>query len=121
MNLYFRLDPEAVAFGGEGSGNYGHAGRPGERGGSAKGSSGPDDTKFQVGDRARFNGTAADRSVIGAMPVTVVHPHSNADKVTHYTGKRSYEGALAHIPAATVKNDRGRHFEAFHHTLTKLT
>ena len=34
-HLGFGIAPDAVVFGGSGSGNYGHQGRPGERGGSA--------------------------------------------------------------------------------------
>ena len=78
--------------------------------------------QFCAGDVVRFEGDAADKSVIGSMDVTVVDPHSNRAKITHVTtGKRprAYEGATSHIPTARVRNQRGREFEAYHHTLRK--
>lgn len=77
---------------------------------------------FYAGQRVRFSGHSADNRVNGDMDVNVVHPHSNGHLVTKTEGSgkklREYEGASRHIRTATVKNDRGTQFEAFHHTLS---
>jgi hypothetical protein len=73
--------------------------------------------QYTVGQKVRFDGKSADGNVIGSMPVMIVDPHSNAHLVTQTKGKRQYEGANRHLPTATVVNERGRQFEAYHHTL----
>lgn len=85
--------------------------------------SGPDDTKFAPGETVRFDGNAADGSIVGgSMDVTILDPHSNRAAVTQVTKGRkpqAYSGAGRHLPTARVRNARGREFEAFHHTLGK--
>ena len=91
---------------------------------------GPGSGPHKAGDVVRFNGNAASGSVSGSMDVTVINPHSNADKVTStkVEGKRTrqYEGANVHIPTATVEMDRSKRglaplrFEAYHHTLQSI-
>jgi hypothetical protein len=82
--------------------------------------------KFAAGDSATISGKSADGKFEGTATVTIVNPHSNADRVTQTKGKRMYEGAVTHIPTATVTLDRSKRglppleFEAHHHTLTKL-
>lgn len=77
------------------------------------------DTAFIAGETVRFDGKAADGTVEGFMDVTVVDPHSNRSKVTHVTRGKPYAGAFSHLPTARVRNQRGREFEAHHHTLRK--
>jgi len=76
--------------------------------------------QWKEGDSARFEGDSPDGKIMGGgMPVTIVNPHSNADKVTNTDKRgRQYEGAFRHLPTATVKNSRGTVFEAYHHQLS---
>lgn len=86
--------------------------------------------RFQAGQSVRFNGESADRTVTGSLPVKVVNPWSNRDKVTHTDNRgQPYEGAGMHIPTATVERAAGksaldkrpaRQFEAYHHTLSNV-
>lgn len=81
--------------------------------------------QYTAGGRARFDGTSPDGKVSGSLPVTILNPHSNSDKVdrTVKTGKRTRmydKDGQTHLPTATVKTDRGTVFEAHHHQLKAL-
>jgi len=78
---------EIIGLGGPGSGNFGHAGRPGQVGGS---------TSFKSGDRVVISGKHWDKSLHGQMATVKSSGTSAEGKPTHYVKTDGGRGQFVH-------------------------